>query len=112
MDGHFCVSLQMELSAKFQCVSSVRTCKIKELCMHTPYPILTAERAMTHLGRTVIFTILGGTDVLKVFLPKRYARVVSNKDIEHINKHPRFHYLIYEGFDNLSRYSLQIGHGY
>jgi len=107
----FCVSLQMELQAKFNCVSSIRTCKIKELSINTPYAILGAERAMTHLGRTVILTLLGGTDtILKVFLPKRYARVVSNKDIEHINHHPRFHYLIYEGFDSLSRYSLQIGH--
>ena len=85
----FCVSLQMELHAKFLCVSSIRTCKIKDLSINTQYPILGAERAMTHLGRTVILTLLEGTDtIVKVFLPKRYARVVSNADIAHINMNP------------------------
>ena len=108
---YFCVSLQMELHTKFLSVSSIRTCKIKDLTINAQYPILGAERTVTHLGHTVILTILEGADtVLKVFLPKRYARVVSNTDIAHINTYPRFHYLIYQGFDSLSRYSLQIGH--
>ena len=101
----------MELHAKFLCVSSIRTCKIKDLSINTQYAILGAEMAMTHLGRTVILTLLEGTDsVVKVFLPKRYASVVSNTDIAHINMNPSFHYLIYQGIDSLSRYSLQIGH--
>ena len=111
MDFFLCVSLQMELHAKFLCESSIRTSKIRDLTINTRYPILGAERAVTHLGRTVILTVLEGTNtVLKVFLPKRYARVVSNTDIAHINMHPGFHYLIYQGFDDLSRYSLQMGH--
>ena len=101
----------MELHAKFLHVSSIRTCKIRNLSVNTQYPILRAERAMTHLGHTVILTILEETDsVMKVFLPKRYARVVSDSDIAHINMNPRFHYLVYQGFDSLSRYTLHIEH--
>jgi len=79
----------MELEAKFLHVSSIRTCKIRNLTVNKKYPIIGAERAMTHLGHTILLTILEGPNsVIKVFLPKRYARVVSGSDITHINVNP------------------------
>jgi len=65
-----CVSLQMKLQAKFLQVSSNRTCKIRDLTVDTKYPIIRAERAMTHLGHTVLLTVLDGpNEVIKLFLP-------------------------------------------
>jgi len=104
-----CVSLQMEHKAKFLQVSSIRTCKIRDLTVHTKYPIIRAERAMTHLGHTVLMTVLDGpNELIKLFPPKRYARVVSDIDIGHINMNPKFNSLIFKGFDPLSRYMLNI----
>ena len=66
---------------------------------------------MTHLGHTVLLTVLDAPNsVLKLFLPKRYAHVVSDTDIVHINMNPEFHSLIFKGFDRLSRYMLHIEH--
>ena len=79
----------MELHAKFLQVSSR---EIRDLKVNTKYPIIRAERAMTHLGHTVLLTVLDAPNsVLKLFLPKRYARVVSDTDIVHINMNPEFH---------------------
>ena len=104
-----CVSLQKELQAKFLQVSSIRTCKFRDLTVDTKYPIIRAERAMTHLGHTVMLTLLDGpNNVLKLFLTKRYARVISDIDIGHINMNLEFQSLIFKGFDPLSRYMLNI----
>ena len=106
-----CLLLQKELQAKFLHVSSIRTCKIRNLTVNKKYPIIRAERAMSHLGHTVLLTILeGANSVIKVFLPKRYACVVSDSDITHMNVNPQFHSLVYRGFDSLSRYTLHIEH--
>ena len=97
----------MELQAKFHWVSAIGTVKIKEY--DTKYPILRAERVMTHLGQTVLLTIKNQTRyILKVFLPKRYARVVTDTDIMFVNTNPEYYCLIYREFDELSRYILDI----
>jgi len=50
----------------------IRTCKIRDLTVDTKYPIIRAERAMTHLGHNVLQTVLDGpNEVIKLFLPKR-----------------------------------------
>ena len=99
----------MVLQAKCHRVSAIGTVKIKELVVDTKYPILKADRAMTHLGQTVLLTIRNQTRyILKVFLPKRYARVVTDTDIMFVNTNPEYYCLIYRGFDELSRYILDI----
>ena len=100
---------QMELRSKFHHVSAVGTVKIGDLVIDTKYPILRAERVVTHLGHTVLLTIKNQTRyILKVFLPKRYARVVSDTDIVNVNMNPETYCLIYKGFDQLTRYILVI----
>jgi len=100
----------MELHAKFHRVSAIVTVKIRELVVDTKYPILTAERVMTHLCQTILLTLRNQTTyILKVFLPKRYARVITDTDITFVNTNPEYYCLIYRGFDELSRYILDIG---
>lgn len=73
------------------------------------YAIVRAERVMTHLGHTVLLTVKDSPrHILKLFLPKRYARVVSDTDILHANMNPEILCLVYRGFDELSRYILHI----
>ena len=99
----------MELHSKFHQVSAVGTVKIRDLVIATRYPILRAERVVTHLGHTVLLTIKNQTRyILKVFLPKRYARVVSDTDIVNVNTNPETYCIIYGGFDELTRYILDI----
>ena len=90
-------------------MSAVGTIEIRDLVLDTKYPILRAGRVVTHLGHTVLLTIRNQTRlILKVFLPKRYARVVSDTDIVNINTNPETYCLVYKGFDELTRYILQI----
>ena len=90
-------------------MSAVGTIEIRDLVLDTKYPILRAERVVTHLGHTVLLTIRNQTRyILKVFLPKRYARVVTDTDIVNVNMNPETYCLVYKGFDELTRYTLQI----
>ena len=46
------------------------------------YPIEAGERVITHLGHTVMLTLRDTpTSLFSLFLPKQYARVVSDGDI-------------------------------
>ena len=100
----------MELYSKFHQVSAIGTVKVRDLVVDTKYPILRAERVMTHLCQTVLLTLRNQTRyILKVFLPKRYARFITDTDIKFVNTNPEYYCLIYRGFDELSRYILDIG---
>lgn len=44
--------------------------------------VFRAERVVTHLGHTVMLTVKDlPNKLIKIFLPKRYARVISDNDI-------------------------------
>ena len=75
----------------------------------TKYPIVRAGRIVTHMGHTILLTIQNPSGYcLRVLLPKRYARVVTDMDIENVNVNPGTHCLVYKGFDVLTRYILAI----
>jgi len=83
----------MALSQRFSDVSC-DVVHISSLKVDQTYPIVKAERVKTRYGETIFLSIrdpqnLGGKDLkpasLKVFLPKRYASVITDADISSIN---------------------------
>ena len=88
-------------------------CEISASVVHhdgqKTYAIVRAERAVTHLGHTILLTVKDTPrHTVKIFLPKRYSRVVSDTDILNINMNPEFPCIVYKGFDEFSRYILNI----
>jgi len=99
----------MELRQKFLPVSCDRILRINQLTVGTKYPIVSAERVVTHLGHTVMLTLRDApTSLFRVFLPKRYATVVSDGDIIAIVRAREGLSFIYEGLDIRSSYVLAV----
>ena len=95
----------MALSQRFSDV----TCDvvhISSLKVEQTYPIVKAERVKTRYGETVLLSTRDSqslsvkdltTALLKVFLPKRYAAVITDADISSINDEQICWNLIYRG---------------
>jgi len=84
----------MALSQRFSDVSC-DVVHISTLKVDQSYPIVKAERVKTRYGETVLLSIrdpqnLSVRDLapalMKVFLPKRYATVITDADITSINE--------------------------
>ena len=61
----------MDLRQKFLRVTCDRILRINELAVGTQYPIVSAERVVTHLGHTVMLTLRDTpTHYLGYFYPK------------------------------------------
>jgi len=83
----------MALSQRFSDVACDDV-HVSSLKVDQTYPIVKAERVKTRYGETVLLSIrdtqnLSDRDaspaLLKVFLPKRYATVITDTDISSIN---------------------------
>ena len=99
----------MDFRQKFLRVTCDRILRINELAVGTQYPIVSAERVVTHLGHTVMLTLREApTSLFRVFLPKRYAKVISDGDIIAIVRAREGLSFIYEGLDIKSRYVLAV----
>ena len=76
----------MELDRKFEIAI---LCRSVSLCCLEPdnaYPIVHAERIKTRYWQRVLVAIMDSpTSSVKIFLPRRYGFVVSDKDLEAIN---------------------------
>jgi hypothetical protein len=71
------------------------------------YFIVHAKRVTTHLGPTVLLTIQDFSDTqYVVYLPKRYARVFSDDDIERISTDKIWLSLIYREFCRLRKLNI------
>jgi hypothetical protein len=67
-----------------------------------PYSVCSAERVTTHLGTTVSLYLRdpqGSQALYYLYLPKRYAKVFTNQDIEDINADRVWLSLIYRRKD-------------
>ena len=94
----------MALSQRFNDVTcDVNICTLK---VEQSYPIFKAEGVKTRYGETVLLSIrdpknLNVKDLtpalMKVFLPKRYAAVITDADISSINDEEIRWNLIYRG---------------
>ena len=79
---------RMDLAKKFEDATASASCtsvNISSLILNRPYPIVRAKR-ITKFGSTVLLSIRDSDEQLvQIFLPKRYASVVSDEDIAKIN---------------------------
>ena len=107
----------MALSQRFSDVSCdvVHTSTLK---VDQSYPIVKAERVKTRYGETVLLSIRDPQNLsvrylspalLKVFLPKRYATVITDADISSINDELMHWNLISKGVcERTNTYVLQL----
>jgi hypothetical protein len=96
----------MDLNEKFSGVtasSTNPTIKINTLMEGCRYPITAALRVQTRFGPTVLLTIVSDEREVKVFLPKRYATVITDSDIEDINRAKVKLFLLYQGTCDISK---------
>jgi len=101
----------MDLPRKFEAANSSRSINISELDTDKKYPIVSAKRIITKFGPTALLTIQDSDSAaaLQIFLPKRYSEVISDDDIDKINKNSVSLNLIYKGTCPKSRsYLLAI----
>ena len=89
----------MDLPRKFEAATSSRSINIVELDTDKKYPILSAKRITTKFGPTAHLTIHDSDSAaaLQIFLPKRYTEVISDDDIDEINKNSVSLNLMYRG---------------
>jgi len=72
--------------------------KIPQLTRDRPYPVVKARRVTGQYGSTILLTLISEGDVhLKVYLPKRYADLFDDVDVEEINLGRKQYKLVYIG---------------
>jgi hypothetical protein len=73
----------MSLATRFQQTSESYAIKVNCLVKDQPYPITHAESCDIRYGLSVLLTIRESKNSLKkVFLPRRYIEIMTNKDLE------------------------------
>jgi hypothetical protein len=88
----------MDLTLRFQQVTSCSTIEIAQLQTDRPYPITFVERVGTKYGPSILMSLLDSpTRIIKVFLPRRYYSVFTDDDINQINSKQVKYGLIYKG---------------
>jgi len=83
--------LQMDLVARFSRVSSGNMASLDNLNPGKRYPVFRAFRQTTQYGPTILVTLwVDPTNAnLRVFLPKLFAEVFEDGDIDPINSGTR-----------------------
>jgi hypothetical protein len=88
----------MDLRKKSQDVGSCITLPVDRLQVDKKYSIEFAKRVYTRFGPTILLTLADPVlRPLKVFLPRRYADVFSDADVEDINSSKVRLHLVYKG---------------
>jgi hypothetical protein len=103
----------MDLAKKFDDATASASCtsiNISSLILNRPYPIVRAKRVTTKFGSTVVLSLRDADEeLIQIFLPKRYASVVSDDDISNINSRTKYINLVYKGICEKTRsYLLAI----
>jgi hypothetical protein len=95
----------MDLSACFERVATTQQLKVTEMVRDRRYAIDHAKRVTTHHGPTIQFVILDVKDDshYEIYLPQRYARVVTDDDIERINAAHMWWHIEYQGYCKIRR---------
>jgi len=89
-------SFQME--QKFHQATSSRLVPASSLVVGRRYPILGGERAETRFGPTIIFRLTdSNSSIIKICLPKRYANVLTDDELNTLNTGSEAYDLISEG---------------
>ena len=88
----------MELAQRFEEVTSSTSVNISSLVINRLYPIVHAKRINTKYVPIVLLSIWDSDEKLvRIFLPKRYASVVSDDDIEKIHSKSVYLNLVFNG---------------
>jgi hypothetical protein len=91
-------SLQMDLSATFRSVATGNIVHLNTLKIDKRFPITYAQRHGTQYGPTDLLTLrVEAHNNVKVFMPKRYAEVFRDTDLETINGGNEHYHLLYRG---------------
>ena len=100
----------MDLTKKFEDATASASCasvNISSLILNRPYRIVRAKRVTTKFGSTVMLSIRDTDEqLIQIFLPKRYASVVSDDDISKINSRTKYINLVYKGMCEKTRSCL------
>jgi len=87
----------MELATGFEEATSSTSVNISSLVINRLYPTVDAKRINTKYGPSVLLSIRDSDEkLLQIFLPKRYANVVSDEDMEKINSRSVYLILVYK----------------
>ena len=87
---------QMALSSHFLSIATGCIVRLDTLEIDRRYPVKFARRLETQYGPTFLLTLETGEENVKVYIPKRYAELFSDKDIEDINNSIKQYKLIYK----------------
>ena len=87
----------MAFSSHFQVIASGTIVRLDTLEINRGYPVTFARRLTTTYGHTILLTLQTGGENVKVYMPKRYAELFTEKDIEDINNSITHYKLIYKG---------------
>jgi len=95
---------------RFVEATTTASANISSLILNRPYPIVHAKRINTKYGPTVLLSIRDVDEkIVDIFLPKRYANVVTDEDLENINCRSLYLNLVYKGLcESSNSYLLAI----
>ena len=101
---------QMDLKLRFSEADVSDVIKVSEMQIGRKYPITRARRIDTKYGKSVLLTLLEGDGhSVNAFLPKRYAAVLTDDDIDKIRSKRVNLGIIYNGTCEKTRaYRLEI----
>ena len=88
----------MSFITKFNAVSAIEYKRCAELTVNKQYPIVNMVHVDTRYGKSVLVTLEDGEYRYRVYLPKRYADVFTDKALHHIN--PSDLHLVFRGMRN------------
>ena len=94
----FPIQTKMNLEKRFEEASATASVNISSLVLNRPYPTVHAKRINTKYGPTVPQSVRDVDEkVFDIFLPKRYANVVSDEDLENLNSRSVYLNLVHKG---------------
>jgi len=88
----------MKLEKRFEEATAYSSVNVTSLEPNKLYPIVRAKRISTKYGTTVLLTLrVSETNIVQVFLPKRYSEVMSDEDMDSFNSKAVALHLVYKG---------------
>jgi len=86
------------LQLAFTSMNNGHIIQVPQLTRDHPYTVVGARRVNGQYGSTVSFTLRSEGDIiLKVYLPRRYGKLIDEMDIEDINMGRKMYKLIFMG---------------
>jgi len=89
---------ERDLTKRFEETTAYALVNVNNLEQHKLYPIIREKIKPTKYGLSVLLNLrIAETNIVQVFLPKRYGEVVSDADIDAINSKAVSLHLVYKG---------------